>query len=149
MNLGGGLFNVELLTSTHQALEAFLGDPKKLELAESLLASGEADEKQALCLRCFVKTFKCYQMGDPDALLLRAQCTQVRWNGPGNQTSDRKFPRSDKFTHRYCPLLACSKLENSLNGARNKTFKLGFTPPGEASRGRLPLRPVSNPALHA
>lgn len=99
MNLGGN-YSTPLLSETKEAMENFLGDASRLATAEGFLASGADDlttgERNAL--ECFVRTFKCYQMGDPDAIALRAQCTA---------------------------------LENTLNDARNKTFKLGYSNPQE------------------
>ena len=62
MDLGGGLYSTEKLTSTLEAMEAFLRDEPRLAKAEALLASGKGSETQKKTLTCFVKTFKCYQV---------------------------------------------------------------------------------------
>jgi hypothetical protein len=77
MNLGGESYSTAQLSATKEAMEAFLRDPTQLAQAEAFSAGGKASERQGTILACFVRTFKCYQMADPDAVALRAKCTAV------------------------------------------------------------------------
>ena len=58
-------------------MEAFLRDPARLAEAEAWLAKGDGSPEQRKCLQIFVRTFKCYQMSDAEAVALRDQCTAV------------------------------------------------------------------------
>jgi len=77
MNLGGGLYSTEQLSTTKAAMESFLGDTALLEKATALAASGRGSEGQKVVLDCFCRTFACYQMADPAAVTLRAECTAI------------------------------------------------------------------------
>lgn len=77
MNLGGKEFSTEALSATKEDMEAFLRDPVRLDEVEKLIASGRGSELQKVALACFARTFKCYQMSDPEAVSLRSQCTSV------------------------------------------------------------------------
>jgi hypothetical protein len=89
-------YSTERLSDTKESMEAFLRDPARAARAEQLLASGRASAQQQCILKCFARTFSCYQMADPAAVALRTKCTTI---------------------------------ENALNDARNKTFKLGYSTP--------------------
>lgn len=97
MNLAGDTYSTEKLSSTKEAMEAFLRDPGRLAEVEKMISSNRGSDLQKVALNCFSRTFKCYQMSDPEAVALRTQCTSI---------------------------------EDALNSARNKTFALGYTPPG-------------------
>ena len=59
-------------------MESFLGSEARLATAEGFLSDAEElTDLERTVLKCFVRTFKCYQMADPDAVALRSQCTAV------------------------------------------------------------------------
>uniref|UniRef100_A0A7S4G0I0 Peptidase M3A/M3B catalytic domain-containing protein n=1 Tax=Eutreptiella gymnastica TaxID=73025 RepID=A0A7S4G0I0_9EUGL len=73
----GEPYTTAALSQTKGAMEAFLRDPARLAEAEEWLAKGEGTAEQRKCLQIFVRTFKCYQMSDAEAVALRDQCTAV------------------------------------------------------------------------
>ena len=77
MGLSSGAFSTSLLSSTKEKMEEFLRSPKLKVETEAFLVSGEATAEQEKILRCFARTFSCYQMEDAEAVKLRAECTKI------------------------------------------------------------------------
>ena len=80
MGLQDGDFTTEKLSSTKEAMEAWLRSPENLAKVDAFLASGEATAEQQKVLECFQRTFSCYQMADEEAVSLRAECTKIEDN---------------------------------------------------------------------
>ena len=70
MGLSSGAFSTSLLSSTKEKMEEFLRSPKLKVETEAFLVSGEATAEQEKILRCFARTFSCYQMEDAEAVKL-------------------------------------------------------------------------------
>uniref|UniRef100_A0A7S2S766 Peptidase M3A/M3B catalytic domain-containing protein n=1 Tax=Rhizochromulina marina TaxID=1034831 RepID=A0A7S2S766_9STRA len=70
-----GSYSTVKLSTTKEAMEAFLRRPDLLQRSKELLATGKASETQQRVLECFVKALGCYQMSDPAAVELRHECT--------------------------------------------------------------------------
>jgi hypothetical protein len=77
MGLQNGTFSTALLSSTKEAMEAWLRSPENKTKVDALLASGAASAEQKKVLECFQRTFSCYQMSDLEAVSLRADCTKI------------------------------------------------------------------------
>mmetsp|Transcript_11142 Transcript_11142/g.34395 ORF Transcript_11142/g.34395 Transcript_11142/m.34395 type:complete len:623 (-) Transcript_11142:38-1906(-) len=75
MNLSGG-FDTVKLGSTKEAMEAFLRDEDRLAEAKTHAAATK-DPEQLKVLACFQRTFQCYQMSSPEAIVLREKSTTL------------------------------------------------------------------------
>ena len=73
-----GDFSPEQLTSTKQAMEAWLADPLNLQETLKLqMACGSGDaESDVQALEIFKRTFECYQM-QPEAKAVRDEVTSL------------------------------------------------------------------------
>jgi len=77
MNLAGDKYSTAELSSTKEAMEAFLREPSRLQKAENYLTLDDLSENQRLTLQLFVRTFGCYQMRDPEAVKARTATTVI------------------------------------------------------------------------
>ena len=92
MNLAAMEFSTQSLSETKAAMESFLGSQARLAAAEGFLSAEELTDLERTVLECFVRTFKCYQMADPDAVALRSQCTAVRTSAASSARLQRRPP---------------------------------------------------------